>query len=138
MKKKIPFVIAYWWCMALFLLGLLPFALGNREGGVSETENRNLQRSLRISAAFPRIISRTVPPSLSGGKRSPSRKGADTGRSFSSIRQKPRHTRNVPKEYLSRRYALRFRRCPHLRTVLMRSASIPAAGDAGNASISGD
>ena len=43
MKKKVPFVIAYWWCMALFLLGLLPFILGNREGGVSETENRTLQ-----------------------------------------------------------------------------------------------
>ena len=51
MKKKIPFVIAYWWCMALFLLGLLPFALGNREGGVSETENRNLQALPRLSAS---------------------------------------------------------------------------------------
>ncbi len=51
MKKKIPFVIAYWWCMALFLLGLLPFALGNREGGVSETENRTLQVLPKLSAS---------------------------------------------------------------------------------------
>ena len=51
MKKKIPFVIAYWWCMALFLLGLLPFALGNREGGVSETENRTLQALPKLSAS---------------------------------------------------------------------------------------
>ena len=51
MKKKFPFVIAYWWCMALFLLGLLPLALGNREGGVSETENRTLQALPKFSAA---------------------------------------------------------------------------------------
>ena len=49
MKKKIPFVIAYWWCMALFLLGLLPLVLGNREGGVSERENRTLQALPRFS-----------------------------------------------------------------------------------------
>ena len=51
MKKKVPFVIAYWWCMVLFLLGLLPLALGNREGGVSETENRTLQALPKFSAA---------------------------------------------------------------------------------------
>ena len=51
MKKKVPFVIAYWWCMVLFLLGLLPLALGNREGGVSETENRTLQALPRLSAS---------------------------------------------------------------------------------------
>lgn len=51
MKKKIPFVIAYWWCMALCLLGVLPFALGNRAGGVSETENRNLQALPKLSAS---------------------------------------------------------------------------------------
>ena len=51
MKKKVPFVIAYWWCMALFLLGLLPLALGNHEGGVSETENRTLQALPRLSAS---------------------------------------------------------------------------------------
>ena len=51
MKKKFPFVIAYWWCMALFLLGLLPLALGNREGGVSESENRTLQALPRLSAS---------------------------------------------------------------------------------------
>ena len=50
MKKKVPFVIAYWWCMALFLLGLLPFALGNHEGGVSERENRTLQALPKLSA----------------------------------------------------------------------------------------
>ena len=51
MKKKVPFVIAYWWCMALFLLGLLPLALGDREGGVSENENRTLQAWPKLSAA---------------------------------------------------------------------------------------
>ena len=51
MKKKIPFVIAYWWCMALFLLGLLPLALGNKEGGVSERENRTLQALPKLSAS---------------------------------------------------------------------------------------
>ena len=51
MKKKVPFVIAYWWCMALFLLGLLPLALGNHEGGVSETENRTLQALPKLSAS---------------------------------------------------------------------------------------
>ena len=51
MKKKVPFVIAYWWCMALFLLGLLPLALGNREGGVSERENRTLQALPKLSAS---------------------------------------------------------------------------------------
>ncbi len=51
MKKKVPFVIAYWWCMALFLLGLLPFILGNREGGVSEKENRTLQALPKLSAS---------------------------------------------------------------------------------------
>ena len=49
MKKKIPFVTAYWWCMILFLLGMLPLFLGNREGGVSETENRTLQALPRFS-----------------------------------------------------------------------------------------
>lgn len=51
MKKKVPFVIAYWWCMALFLLGLLPFILGNREGGVSEKENRTLQALPKLTAS---------------------------------------------------------------------------------------
>jgi hypothetical protein len=36
--------------MALFLLGLLPLALGNREGGVSEAENRTLQALPKLSA----------------------------------------------------------------------------------------
>ncbi len=51
MKKKVPFVITYWWCMAMFLLGLLPLILGNKEGGVSETENRTLQALPKLSAS---------------------------------------------------------------------------------------
>lgn len=43
MGRKISFLLSYWWCMLLLVLGLIPFVLGNREGGVSETENRNLQ-----------------------------------------------------------------------------------------------
>ena len=43
MKKKFPFIAAYWWCMLLFVLGVSVLFLGNREGGVSETENRTLQ-----------------------------------------------------------------------------------------------
>lgn len=49
MKKKIPFISAYWWCMVLLLLGVLPFALGNGEGGVSEKENRTLQALPRFT-----------------------------------------------------------------------------------------
>ena len=51
MKKKVPFVITYWWCMVLFMLGLLPLILGNKEGGVSETENRTLQALPKFSSA---------------------------------------------------------------------------------------
>lgn len=43
MKKKFPFIAAYWWCMLLFVLGVSVLFLGNRDGGVSETENRTLQ-----------------------------------------------------------------------------------------------
>ena len=43
MKKKVPFIAAYWWCMVLFVLGIAVLFLGNHDGGVSETENRSLQ-----------------------------------------------------------------------------------------------
>ena len=43
MGRKISFLLSYWWCMLLLVLGLIPLFLGNKEGGVSETENRNLQ-----------------------------------------------------------------------------------------------
>ena len=51
MKNKVPFVITYWWCMALLILGLLPLILGNKEGGVSETENRTLQALPKLSSS---------------------------------------------------------------------------------------
>ena len=43
MKKKFPFIAAYWWCMILFVLGVSVLFLGNHDGGVSERENRTLQ-----------------------------------------------------------------------------------------------
>lgn len=43
MKKKIPYIIAYWWVMTLFALGLFILILGNRDGGFSQSENRDLQ-----------------------------------------------------------------------------------------------
>ena len=43
MKKKVPFIAAYWWCMLLFVLGVSVLFLGNHDGGVSESENRTLQ-----------------------------------------------------------------------------------------------
>ncbi len=51
MGRKISFLLAYWWCMLLLVLGLIPLCLGNREGGVSETENRNLQAAPQFSLA---------------------------------------------------------------------------------------
>ena len=52
MKKKFPFIAAYWWCMLLFVLGVSVLFLGNHDGGVSETENRTLQ-------AFPKFSFRS-------------------------------------------------------------------------------
>ena len=49
MKKKGSFIAAYWWCMLLFVLGAAVLLLGNREGGVSETENRTLQALPHLS-----------------------------------------------------------------------------------------
>ncbi len=49
MGRKISFILAYWWCMLLLVLGLIPLCLGNREGGVSETENRTLQAAPQFS-----------------------------------------------------------------------------------------
>lgn len=43
MKKRIPYIIAYWWCMILFALGLFVLIFGNRDGGFSQSENRDLQ-----------------------------------------------------------------------------------------------
>lgn len=43
MGRKISFVLTYWWCMLLLVLGLIPVCLGDREGGMSESENRMLQ-----------------------------------------------------------------------------------------------
>lgn len=51
MGRKISFILAYWWCMLLLVLGLIPLCLGNREGGVSETENRTLQAAPTFSLA---------------------------------------------------------------------------------------
>ena len=42
MKKKFPFIAAYWWCMILFVLGVSVLFLGNHDGGVSVRENRTL------------------------------------------------------------------------------------------------
>ena len=49
MGRKISFLLTYWWCMLLLVLGLIPLVLGNREGGVSETENRTLQAAPQFS-----------------------------------------------------------------------------------------
>lgn len=49
MGRKISFILAYWWCMALLVLGLIPLFLGNKEGGVSEAENRTLQAAPTFS-----------------------------------------------------------------------------------------
>lgn len=43
MGRKISFLLAYWQCMLLVVLGLMPLCLGNRSGGESELENRTLQ-----------------------------------------------------------------------------------------------
>ena len=43
MKKKIPYIIAYWWVMTLFALGFFILIVGNRAGGFSQSENRDLQ-----------------------------------------------------------------------------------------------
>ena len=50
MKRKFSFLITYWWCLLLGLLGLLVFITGNREGGVSELENRTLEPLPAFSA----------------------------------------------------------------------------------------
>ena len=50
MKKKIPYVTAYWWCMILFALGLFVLIFGNRAGGFSQSENRDLQGAPDLSA----------------------------------------------------------------------------------------
>ena len=50
MKRKFSFLITYWWCLLLGLLGLLVFITGNREGGVSELENRTLDPLPAFSA----------------------------------------------------------------------------------------
>lgn len=42
MKHKFSFLMTFWWCLLLGVLGLLPFITGNRAGGVSELENRTL------------------------------------------------------------------------------------------------
>ena len=42
MKKKFPFIAAYWWCMILFVLGVSVLFLGDHAGGVSVRENRTL------------------------------------------------------------------------------------------------
>ena len=41
--KKLSFLLSYWWCMLLFVLGLGVLLLGNAAGGTSERENRTLQ-----------------------------------------------------------------------------------------------
>ena len=43
MDRKISFILSYWWCMLLLVLGLIPVCLGSKEGKVSEKENRTLQ-----------------------------------------------------------------------------------------------
>lgn len=49
MGRKISFLLAYWWCMCLLVLGLIPLCLGNPEGGISESENRTLQDAPKFS-----------------------------------------------------------------------------------------
>ena len=51
MGKKLSFVLSYWWCMLLLVLGLIPVCLGNRDGGISETENRTLQGAPKFSVS---------------------------------------------------------------------------------------
>ena len=49
MKKRIPYILAYWWCMILFALGLFVLIFANREGGFSAAENRDLQSAPAFS-----------------------------------------------------------------------------------------
>lgn len=51
MGKKLSFILSYWWCMLLLVLGLIPVCLGNRDGGISETENRTLQGAPQFSVS---------------------------------------------------------------------------------------
>ncbi|MBR0081584.1 MAG: hypothetical protein IJP98_02460 [Clostridia bacterium] len=51
MGRKISFLLSYWWCMLLLVLGLIPLFFGNPEGGVSESENRTLQAAPQFSLA---------------------------------------------------------------------------------------
>lgn len=51
MNRKISFILSYWWCMLLLVLGLIPVCLGSREGTVSEKENRTLQGRPAFSIA---------------------------------------------------------------------------------------
>lgn len=51
MGKKFSFILSYWWCMLLLVLGLIPVCLGNRDGGISETENRTLQGVPKFSVS---------------------------------------------------------------------------------------
>ncbi len=43
MKKKIPYILAYWCVMTLFALGLFVLIFADRKGGFSASENRDLQ-----------------------------------------------------------------------------------------------
>ncbi|MBQ5991942.1 MAG: hypothetical protein IJL62_05270 [Clostridia bacterium] len=49
MKKKIPYILAYWWVMLLFALGLFVLIFADRNGGFSASENRDLQSAPRFS-----------------------------------------------------------------------------------------
>lgn len=49
MKKKIPYILAYWWVMALFALGLFVLIFADRSGGFSAAENRDLQSVPKFS-----------------------------------------------------------------------------------------
>ena len=49
MKKKIPYILAYWWVMALFALGLFVLIFADRSGGFSAAENRDLQSAPKFS-----------------------------------------------------------------------------------------
>ena len=49
MKKRLPYILAYWWCMVLFALGLFVLIFANRDGGFSASENRDLQSAPTFS-----------------------------------------------------------------------------------------
>ena len=49
MKKRLPYILAYWWCMILFALGLFVLIFANRDGGFSASENRDLQSAPTFS-----------------------------------------------------------------------------------------